>query len=110
MPHPEVEVPKPVRTPFRLTATEFNDSLKDFLDVCCALRGNTLCCSVWGHRYGMSKLPCRFTTRQVVVAKSWSRGSGTPLSRIALNVKRSRKNEDAYISSWPSFRGLPEEA
>jgi hypothetical protein len=48
VPHPEVEVPKPVRTPFRPTATEFSDSLKDFLDVCCALRGNTLCCRVCG--------------------------------------------------------------
>ena len=33
-----------VRTPSRITASEFSDSLRQFLDACCALNGNTLCC------------------------------------------------------------------
>jgi hypothetical protein len=37
-----------VRTPCRLTASEFSDSLKHFLDACCVLRGNTLCCTICG--------------------------------------------------------------
>jgi hypothetical protein len=46
VPHSDLEGQKPVRTPYRITAAEFSDSLKNFLDVCCALRGNTLCCTV----------------------------------------------------------------
>jgi len=36
------------RTPCRITATEFSDSLKYFFDVCCSLYGNTLSCIVCG--------------------------------------------------------------
>jgi len=37
-----------VRTPHRITAAEFSDLLKHFLDTCCVLCGNTLCCAVCG--------------------------------------------------------------
>jgi hypothetical protein len=37
-----------VRTPQRITATEFSASLKHFLETCCALCGNTLCCKACG--------------------------------------------------------------
>ena len=39
---------KRVRTPCRITATDFSDSLKHFLDACSVLRGNTLCCNNCG--------------------------------------------------------------
>ena len=37
-----------MRTPSRITVSAFSDSLKYFLDACCVLRGNTLCCSTCG--------------------------------------------------------------
>jgi hypothetical protein len=37
-----------VRTPSRITASEFSDSLKSFLDACSVLRGQTLCCTICG--------------------------------------------------------------
>jgi len=37
-----------VRTPYRIPASEFSDSLKHFLDACCVLHGNTLCCTTCG--------------------------------------------------------------
>ena len=48
VPHSEVKGHKPVRTPHRITAAEFSDLLKHFLDTCCVLCGNTLCCAVCG--------------------------------------------------------------
>lgn len=37
-----------MRTPYRITATDFSDSLKHFLDDCCVLRANTLSSAVCG--------------------------------------------------------------
>jgi hypothetical protein len=45
---PSVEGHRAVRTPCRITASEFSDSLKHFLDACCVLRRDTLCCTICG--------------------------------------------------------------
>lgn len=37
-----------MRTPRPISASEFSDSLKHFLDACCVLRGSTLCCAICG--------------------------------------------------------------
>ena len=37
-----------MRTPSRITASQFSDSLKHFLDTYCMLRGDTLCCTACG--------------------------------------------------------------
>jgi hypothetical protein len=43
-----LKVISPMRTPHRITASEFSDSLKHFLDACCVMRGSALCCAVCG--------------------------------------------------------------
>jgi hypothetical protein len=48
VPHSDGEGHTRVRTPHRITAAEFSDSLKRFLDTCCVLCGESLCCTTCG--------------------------------------------------------------